>query len=211
MKFWTYFRSKRGLSLAFVSVASLAAVTAAACSGSSNAASPYAGAMSTPASSTSAAATYSMASPAASAAATPASGVAVGTASPLTMTTANGDVGARPDTASTAEVNVSGTGASARLVGPNGLTLYVFAKDTAGTSNCAGQCLQSWPALTVPADLRPTAADGVTGVVAFLTRADNSARQITYNGRPLYFFAGDSLPGDTRGDGIGGVWSIARP
>jgi predicted lipoprotein with Yx(FWY)xxD motif len=118
---------------------------------------------------------------------------------------------ARPDTASTAVLGVRGTGAGAELVGPNGMTLYFFAKDAAGMSNCSGQCLANWPALTVPADLRPAAADGVTGALASFTRADNGTQQLTYSGRPLYFFAGDSVPGDTRGDGVGGVWSIARP
>jgi predicted lipoprotein with Yx(FWY)xxD motif len=118
---------------------------------------------------------------------------------------------ARPDTASTAVIGVRGTGASAELVGPNGLTLYFFAKDATGASNCSGQCLENWPALTVPADLQPSAADGITGAVGSFTRADDGTHQLTYNGRPLYFFAGDSLPGDAHGDGVGGVWSIARP
>jgi predicted lipoprotein with Yx(FWY)xxD motif len=118
---------------------------------------------------------------------------------------------APPDTASTAVVGVRGSGDSAYLVGPTGMTLYTFAKDTAGASNCSGQCLANWPALTVPADLNPTAVDAAKGALDFLTRADDGTRQVVYNGMPLYFFAADEVPGDTKGDGVGGVWSTARP
>ncbi len=118
---------------------------------------------------------------------------------------------ARPDTASTAVVGVRGSGAGAQVVGPNGMTLYVFAKDMAGVSNCNGQCLQTWPALTLPMGIGPTAVDAAHGSLALISRAGDGARQVTYNGMPLYFFAGDKLLGDTKGDGVGGVWSIARP
>ena len=118
---------------------------------------------------------------------------------------------ARPGTASTAVVGVSGSDSSAYLVGPTGMTLYLFAKDTAGTSNCTGQCLGSWPALTVPAGLAPTAVKAATGALALITRTDMNTPQVTYKGEPLYYFAGDSVPGDTKGDGVGGVWKLAKP
>jgi predicted lipoprotein with Yx(FWY)xxD motif len=113
---------------------------------------------------------------------------------------------ARPETASTAYVGVRDT----YLVGPTGMTLYLFANDTEGVSNCSGQCLENWPALTVPEGLDPTAVSAASGALDVVTR-DDGARQITYNGLPLYYFAGDSLPGDTNGDGVGGVWSLATP
>jgi predicted lipoprotein with Yx(FWY)xxD motif len=117
---------------------------------------------------------------------------------------------ARPDTASTSIVGVSGSGSSAFLVGPTGMTLYVFAKDTSGVSNCNDQCLANWPALKLPSGVNPTAVSTASGAVASLTRSDGSS-QLTYKGAPLYYFAADKLPGDTKGDGVGGVWSIARP
>jgi predicted lipoprotein with Yx(FWY)xxD motif len=113
---------------------------------------------------------------------------------------------ARPETASTAYVGVRDT----FLVGPTGMTLYLFANDTEGVSNCSGQCLDNWPALTVPEGLDPTAVSAAAGALDVVTR-DEGALQITYNGLPLYYFAGDSLPGDTNGDGVGGVWSLATP
>jgi predicted lipoprotein with Yx(FWY)xxD motif len=118
---------------------------------------------------------------------------------------------ARPGTASTAVVGVSGSDASAYLVGPTGKTLYLFTKDTASTSNCTGQCLGSWPALTVPAGLAPTAVKAATGALALITRTDINTPQVTYKGQPLYYFAGDSVPGDIKGDGVGGVWTLAKP
>lgn len=83
-----------------------------------------------------------------------------------------------------------------------GFTLYVFDNDLAapGTSTCDGACAATWPPLLV--------ADGVaTGVanLGTIVRSDSSL-QATHEGRPLYFFAGDSSPGDTNGDGLGGVW-----
>ena len=117
---------------------------------------------------------------------------------------------ARPDTASTSVIGVRGTGADAFLVGPTGLTLYLFANDTEGASNCSGQCLENWPALTTPEDLEPSAAGGADGALGTITR-DDGAIQVTYDGLPLYYYVGDSVPGDTTGDGVGGVWSLATP
>jgi predicted lipoprotein with Yx(FWY)xxD motif len=53
-----------------------------------------------------------------------------------------------------------------------------------------------------------TAAAGVTGTVATITRSDGSA-QATYNGHPLYTYVGDSAPGQARGNNLnlnGGLW-----
>ncbi len=83
----------------------------------------------------------------------------------------------------------------------NQMTLYTFDKDVAGSgvSNCTEACLTNWPALTVAAGDTPTGGAGVTGTLGTITRTDNSARQVTYNGLPLYFFANDKAPGDTNG------------
>jgi predicted lipoprotein with Yx(FWY)xxD motif len=116
---------------------------------------------------------------------------------------------ARPDTASTSVVGVSPD--ASNLIGPTGLSLYLFANDSDGVSNCSGQCLTNWPALTVPEGQDPTAVASATGALGVITRGDDGTFQVTYNGLPLYYFAGDSLPGETNGDGVGGVWSLATP
>ncbi len=97
------------------------------------------------------------------------------------------------------------------LTDSNGLTLYTFASDTPGVSACTGQCIIAWPALTAPSGAAPAAGAGITGTLGTITRSDNGASQVTYNGRPLYHFASDTGPGDTSGQGVGGVWFVAKP
>jgi predicted lipoprotein with Yx(FWY)xxD motif len=90
------------------------------------------------------------------------------------------------------------------LTSSSGLTLYWFSSDTPTTSKCTGQCLSYWPPVPGPA----TAGPGVTGKLATLTRTGGSL-QATYDGHPLYTFAGDTAPGQAKGNGVkdsGGVW-----
>ncbi len=88
-----------------------------------------------------------------------------------------------------------------------GMTLYFFAKDTT-TATCNGSCASIWPAfytstLTVGSGLN--SSDFGT-----ITRSD-STKQITYKGWPLYYYSGDSAPGDVNGEGLFGVWFVAKP
>ncbi len=94
------------------------------------------------------------------------------------------------------------------LTAPNGMTLYVHAGDTATTSTCTGTCATSWPPLTVAAGALPAAGTGAAGTLGTLTRADG-ARQVTYNGQPLYLWQGDAKAGDATGDGVNG-FALAR-
>jgi predicted lipoprotein with Yx(FWY)xxD motif len=96
---------------------------------------------------------------------------------------------------------VIGTHGTLLVASSNQMTVYTFDKDVAasGVSNCTGACLANWPALTVTAGDTPTGAAGVTGTLGTITRTDNGALQATYNGKPLYFFAKDTAPGDANG------------
>jgi predicted lipoprotein with Yx(FWY)xxD motif len=96
---------------------------------------------------------------------------------------------------------VIGTHGTLLVASSNQMTVYTFDKDVAasGVSNCTGACLANWPALTVTAGDTPTGAAGVTGTLGTITRTDNGALQVTYNGKPLYFFAKDTAPGDANG------------
>ena len=95
------------------------------------------------------------------------------------------------------------------LVGPEGLTLYYFTRDVSpGQSVCSGGCLESWPPLLVGDGQQLTAGDGVSGTLAAFPRDDGSM-QATYRGRPLYHWQGDTAPGETNGQGIGGAWFVA--
>ena len=96
---------------------------------------------------------------------------------------------------------ISGT---AVLTNSKGFTLYWYAPDTSTTSKCTGSCATYWPPVTGPV----TAGSGVTGTLGTITRADGTV-QATYDGHPLYTYAGDSAPGQAKGNGLnvsGGLW-----
>jgi predicted lipoprotein with Yx(FWY)xxD motif len=91
------------------------------------------------------------------------------------------------------------------LTGPNGMTLYTHAGDTATSSTCTGACATAWPPLETKG--QPTAGAGVTGQLGSLTRPDGTT-QVTYGGLPLYYWEGDTKAGDATGNGVEG-FSIA--
>ncbi len=85
-----------------------------------------------------------------------------------------------------------------------GFTLYWFAPDTSTTSMCTGSCATYWPPVKGPA----TAGSGVTGTLGVITRSGGTM-QASYDGHPLYTYAGDSAPGQNKGNGLnlsGGLW-----
>jgi predicted lipoprotein with Yx(FWY)xxD motif len=90
-----------------------------------------------------------------------------------------------------------------------GRTLYRFDKDTpgSGSSACNGACAAAWPPDLVEGT--PAAGPGVTGALGVVTRADGT-HQLTLDGHPLYRYVGDQSPGDTTGDGFGGIWHVVR-
>ena len=94
------------------------------------------------------------------------------------------------------------------LTGANGLTLYTHAGDSPTSSTCTGGCATAWPPLTVASGEQPTAEPAVTGKLSTLTRADGTT-QVAYEGLPLYYWQGDTKPGDATGDGVDG-FSIAK-
>jgi predicted lipoprotein with Yx(FWY)xxD motif len=96
------------------------------------------------------------------------------------------------------------------LTTQEGFTLYVFNNDEPGSgeSLVTGQLAEVWPPHTITGDIVPPR--GIEGELALITR-DDGARQVTYDGRPLYRYVNDTAPGDTTGDGLGGAWSAARP
>lgn len=93
------------------------------------------------------------------------------------------------------------------LTDSQGMTLYIFKKDKPGESVCEGTCAQRWPPLTVTEGMHPMAASGIPGKLGEFERKDDTY-QVTYDGMPLYRFAGDSKPGETKGQGLGGVWFV---
>lgn len=98
--------------------------------------------------------------------------------------------------------------AGEHIVDGDGNALYLFTNDEqgAGESACTGGCAENWPALTTDGDVT-TGESLDSELVDTLTREDD-AQQVTYNGWPLYYYAGDESPGDTNGQGQGGVWFL---
>jgi len=169
-----------GLAACGSSTSATTSSTSAGAATTANAATAAASSASTP--TTAATPTTAMASPAANAASPAAGGTTIMVATDATL----GKI----------------------LTNANGMTLYVFAKDTAGTSACNAGCAANWPPLTATGT--PTVSSGVTGTVSVITRADGSS-QVAYNGKPLYTYIKDTAPGQTTGQGVGGVWSVATP
>ena len=95
------------------------------------------------------------------------------------------------------------------LVDGEGLTLYLFEADKGTASACDGACARAWPPLTTNG--RPIAGSGVSASKLGTAERSDGTTAVTYNGHPLYRFAGDSAPGQTAGqgsDGFGAEWYV---
>lgn len=108
---------------------------------------------------------------------------------------------ASPAAGSAFEVKVASGTPGKFLTGTNGMTLYIYKKDSPNASACTADCAANWPPFTVATDAGLTAGDGVTGKLTTFARADGSM-QVAYNGAPLYFFVADQAAGDTTGQGL---------
>ena len=105
---------------------------------------------------------------------------------------------------SSAALTSTKIGSATVLTNAKGFTLYTFAADTPGKSNCYGTCAQFWPPVKGPV----SAMSGVGGTFATITRSDGTTQE-TWNGHPLYTYKGDTAPGQDKGNGLnlsGGVW-----
>ncbi len=92
------------------------------------------------------------------------------------------------------------------LVGPNGMTLYTFDRDAAGSgkSVCNGPCATNWPPLMA------SDSDKATGDYMIITR-DDGKKQWAMKGKPLYYWAKDTKAGDMTGDGVANnSWHIVK-
>ncbi len=88
-----------------------------------------------------------------------------------------------------------------------GKSMYSFAADAKGVSNCSGQCASYWPPVPVTGSV-PKDPQGVTAKLGELTR-DDGTTQLPVDGMPMYTYVGDSAKGDTNGQGLnqsGGLW-----
>jgi predicted lipoprotein with Yx(FWY)xxD motif len=95
------------------------------------------------------------------------------------------------------------------LVDGNGMTLYMFTRDEADKSNCAGDCLAKWPPFLTTGD--PILGEGVDASKVGTTTMEDGSTIVTYDHMPLYYWVNDKNPGDTTGQGVGEVWFVVEP
>jgi predicted lipoprotein with Yx(FWY)xxD motif len=103
-----------------------------------------------------------------------------------------------------AQVAVASTSLGKVLTDVKGETLYMYAKDKNGKSSCDAACLKLWvPMHTFGA---PTAGTGAQASLLGTSNFGPGVTQVTYKKHPLYFFQGDQVPGDAKGQGFENLW-----
>ncbi len=116
----------------------------------------------------------------------------------------------RPTPSKPATVKVGQSTALGKfLTDEQGFTLYVFMNDPKNTSTCEADCAQRWPPFLTAG--KPIAGPGVNAALLGTIRRKDGTIQVTYNGHPLYYFSGDTKPGDTNGQGFNKLWYVIGP
>jgi len=115
----------------------------------------------------------------------------------------------QPFRSASATVDARSTQLGRILVDAKGRSLYLFEQDKGTASTCYGACASLWPPLTVSGS--PRAGTGVAASKLGTTKRKDGQVEVTYNGHPLYYYAGDQKPGDTAGEGLnqfGAPWDV---
>jgi len=96
------------------------------------------------------------------------------------------------------------------LVDGEGRTLYLFTPDEpTGTPTCYDACAQTWPALLADGDI--TVGTGLDDSDFSTATRTDGGDQVKVGNWPLYYFAGDTAPGETNGQGLQGIWFVVSP
>lgn len=112
------------------------------------------------------------------------------------------------DAAGTAPVTTAESEFGEILVDADGFTLYGFTNDTDGVPTCTGGCAETWPPLFVDSEELP---EGLDPAVFDVVEHPSGEFQVKVGDWPLYLYAPDTEPGDTAGQGVGGVWFVVDP
>jgi predicted lipoprotein with Yx(FWY)xxD motif len=96
------------------------------------------------------------------------------------------------------------------LVDGAGRTLYALMRDTPTVSTCYDQCAATWPPFVSGASSVSAETGIAASQIGTITRQDG-AKQVVYNGWPLYYFSGDKAAGEVNGQGFGRVWFVVSP
>jgi predicted lipoprotein with Yx(FWY)xxD motif len=133
---------------------------------------------------------------------------ACGSSSSTSSTTSTATSSPRP--VSTVGTKTSSLGTF--LVDAKGRALYLWDADHGSKSTCSGACAQAWPPLTTAAT--PKASGAVKASLLGTTTRSDGSREVTYAGHPLYYFEGDTMAGQTTGQGsgsFGSPWWVVSP
>lgn len=99
------------------------------------------------------------------------------------------------------------------LTDKDGNTLYFFSSDANGANNCTGGCITAWPVFNVNGLMQAQLGTGLD-MADFNSITSANGNQVTYKGWPLYYYAPAGIreaSGKTTGEGVGGVWFVAKP
>ena len=128
--------------------------------------------------------------------------------STTTSTTSTAASSPRP----TSVVGTTKTSLGTFLVDAKGRALYLWDADHGTKSTCSGACAQAWPPLTTAGT--PKASGSAKASLLGTTTRSDGAREVTYAGHPLYYYEGDTMPGQTTGQGsdsFGSPWWVVSP
>jgi predicted lipoprotein with Yx(FWY)xxD motif len=139
---------------------------------------------------------------------TAAAPAASATGSPAAASPAGSGAAASGGTVITTATSSAGT----VLTNGSGKAVYLWVKDTGDMSNCNGACAGAWPPVTTTGTAT-AAGSAKASDIGTITRSDGT-KQVTYDGHPLYYFAGDSGAGSATGQGsdsFGAKWWLVTP
>jgi predicted lipoprotein with Yx(FWY)xxD motif len=139
-------------------------------------------------------------------------GSAAATASPASSKATTAPSKTASASTKTATVRVANSRLGRILVDSTGRTLYLFKADAGTTSKCFGACATAWPPLRTGG--KPAVRSGASAALVGTTKRSDGARQVTYNGHPLYLFINDHKLGDVTGQGVtafGAAWFAVSP
>jgi len=137
--------------------------------------------------------------------------VVVATMAVLAACSGSGGAATSPPAGATVTIGLATSATLGQvLTGAGGLTLYTHSGDTATSSSCTGSCATSWPPLLVTGGAAALLAAGLGGTVGSFSRSDGLGTQVTFDGKPLYYWQGDTAAGATTGQGLNG-FTVATP
>jgi predicted lipoprotein with Yx(FWY)xxD motif len=132
-------------------------------------------------------------------------------AAPPASATSTGSSAASSSSSATT-VRTAGGSPGTHLVDGSGRTLYLWVADSGSSSTCSGPCADAWPPFTAKGT--PKASGAVRQSLLGTSARSDGTREVTYDGHPLYFYAGDTAPGQANGQGsteFGAAWWVVTP